>query len=72
MPLQHGVAERLLTGADGAGPQPVWVRNVRRVDDVCAAGVGDPRRGQNMRDNVERPEGLAATSRMAVAGSRAA
>ena len=56
--LQHGIAERLLTAANGAGPQPIGVRHVRRIDHMRPPGIDDPRRRQNMGDGVERRESL--------------
>ncbi len=57
MDPQKDIAERLLAGTDGAGPQPVGVWHIGGCNDVRMADVRDARRCQNVRHGIKRSEG---------------
>ena len=55
---EQGITECLLAGARDTRPQPVWVRDGCRIDDVNARGRDDSQRRQGVRDHVQRSEAL--------------
>lgn len=52
------IAESLLTGARDSRPEPIGIWDRCRIDDMAGGGLGNRRRGQNMRHGIQRVEAL--------------
>ena len=58
VPLDQPIAEGSLSSARCAWPQPIRVRNIGRPHDMNSPDVQDMSGRQNVRDGVEKAEGL--------------